>query len=62
MFVLPADCTINFERMDTALGCGNCGLAREGEVRALFPESEVGDNAAFWGTIRYGGVPGCESL
>jgi Ala-tRNA(Pro) deacylase len=42
MAVLPADCKIDFESMATALGCRNCGLAAEEEVRALFPESEVG--------------------
>jgi Ala-tRNA(Pro) deacylase len=42
MAVLAADCRIDFESMAIALGCSNCGLATEEEVRALFPGSEVG--------------------
>jgi Ala-tRNA(Pro) deacylase len=51
MAVLPGDCKINFDSMDGALGC-RCRLATEEEVRALFPESEVGAMPPFGPSFR----------
>ena len=49
MAVLPGDCKINLASLAMTLGCGNCRLATEKEVRSLFPESEVGAMPPFGG-------------
>jgi Ala-tRNA(Pro) deacylase len=42
MAVLPASYRVDFDRLKTATGASEVGLASEGEFRSLFPECEVG--------------------
>lgn len=45
--VLPADHLIDFELLRDALRCNAIGLAREDEIRKLFPDCEVGAEHPF---------------
>ena len=42
MAVLPASCSIDFDRLKEAAGTGKVELAREEEFEGLFPECETG--------------------
>lgn len=45
--VLPADHKIDFGRLRNQLGAAEAGLAREDEIRRLFPDCEVGAEPPF---------------
>jgi Ala-tRNA(Pro) deacylase len=42
MAVIPADCMLDLDELTANLGLGRVRLATEGEIVALFPDSEVG--------------------
>lgn len=45
--VLPADHMIDFEKLREVLGASEAGLAREDEIRRIFPDCEVGAEPPF---------------
>ena len=45
--VLPADHMIDFEKLRDAIGAAEAGLAREDEIRKMFPDCEVGAEPPF---------------